>query len=220
MKQMNTNPRTGWVPASEVIAPAVTAELTRLSSENAELRVRLAALAKTTMKDKKDERKRTLAALGKNKVRVTFFYSDGVDWEDLREVSLHTIFSLIAPEMLIEKSLNAAAGFFGTMLNKSQRTLRSPYAVPLNWVKTWIADLVTLELVGPSPKKHHVRDAEEYWTLTSKGRDLLTHINRARLYAGLDSTEKTPESATGVSPHTPTKKSIPPKKAATKSRKK
>jgi hypothetical protein len=44
-KQMTASPRPGWVRASEAPGPEVLAELTRLSKENAELRVQLASAA-------------------------------------------------------------------------------------------------------------------------------------------------------------------------------
>ena len=38
MKQFNTNPRTGWVKSSESMGPEVLKEISRLSTENSDLR--------------------------------------------------------------------------------------------------------------------------------------------------------------------------------------
>jgi hypothetical protein len=46
MKLFNTNPRPGWVRTTEIGGPEVLAELSRLSSENAELRATVADLQK------------------------------------------------------------------------------------------------------------------------------------------------------------------------------
>jgi hypothetical protein len=50
MKQMTISPRPGWVRATEAVGPSVTNELSRLSSENAELRSQLqTAMASATL---------------------------------------------------------------------------------------------------------------------------------------------------------------------------
>src|SRR5262249_36502183 len=43
-KLFGTNPRPGWVRASEVVGPEVLTEMSRLSSENSELRKRVEAM--------------------------------------------------------------------------------------------------------------------------------------------------------------------------------
>ena len=44
MKQFNSNPRPGWIRATEMVGPEVVTELSRLSSENAQLREQLEKL--------------------------------------------------------------------------------------------------------------------------------------------------------------------------------
>lgn len=113
MKQMSANPRTGWVPASQTIAPEMTAELTRLSKENADLRVELRGLSDQLTSDAAIERERTLRLLRENKVTITFWYRDSSDWEDPTKITLNRIFFLLAPELMIDKSTEAASNYLG-----------------------------------------------------------------------------------------------------------
>jgi len=185
MKQMNTNPRTGWLPASQVATPEITAELSRLSGENAALRRELDEAKARAREDKREERDSLFRTLRKNHASVSFYYVDAEEWSEFQDVDLYRVFHLLAPELLIEKSTRATANFLGLLLNQSDRKLRANWPVPSNSVKSWLADLVTLDLVAPSSKKHQVRDTNEYWTLTESGRELYKHIRRARLAAGV-----------------------------------
>lgn len=211
MKQMNTNPQTGWVRASEDISPAVTAELTRLSTENATLRQQLGKALAQADEEEQGERQQILDTLQKNKVTPYFFYDDGADWEEGEEVTLQRMFSLLGPELLIEKETEASATYLAQMLNLTERTLRSNWPIPSNVTKTWIADLVTLTLVEPSPRKHQIKDTKEYWTLTQRGKEVLAQIHRARLDAGVER-EPTPEED-GKPPQKKTAKAKKTKKA-------
>ena len=83
IKLTNTNPRPGWIRASEVAGPEVLTELSRLSSENADLRKQLAEIAQGP--------DTTHLAQGDDLVEVPFKYSDkeGVlktTWNDLFRV--------------------------------------------------------------------------------------------------------------------------------------
>ena len=58
-----------------------------------------------------------------------------------------------------------------------------------------VADLVALDLVEPSKKKHSVNDKEEYWSLTKLGKSILKRARRIQLEEGIDTLEdKTEES--------------------------
>lgn len=186
MKQMNANPRIGWVSASQVAPIETTAELARLSGENAELRRRLSELTTQVVDDQREEQEKLLRSLRASNVTVSFYYINDNAWSKGSEESLYRIFSLIAPEMLIEKSTIEIARYLGIMLNTSKKKLRSKWPVPSNSVKSWIADFVALELVEASKKKHQIKDTEEYWTLSDKGRAVLAQMRKARLLAGLE----------------------------------
>lgn len=187
MKQMNTNPRVGWVPGSQVAPPEMTAELTRLSRENAELRTRLEQLVVEGIDQKQDERELLIKTLQTNKVSVNLFYENGKDWTKGPEVSLYRIFSILAPELIIEKSTQVSASLLGVILNqKKGKSLRPRWPIPSNVLQRWFADLASLDLVTPSKRKHEVRDTNIYWCLTDKGQDLYSHIRKVRLEAQLE----------------------------------
>jgi hypothetical protein len=185
-KQINTNPRTGWVPGSQMAAPEAMAELTRLSTENAALRERLQQALATREDKAKDERDKVILTLGRNKIRVNFWYRNASDWSDPVEVSLFEVFGLLAPQLMIEKSTTDAVSFLGVNLNRSGKPLRNTYPIPSNAVELWLADLGALGLVEPSSKKHLAKDTDQYWTLTQKGRQLSADLARARLGDDLD----------------------------------
>ena len=209
MKQMHTNPQSGWVPASEDIAPAVTSELTRLSNENADLREKLKKAQEKALTDNTRERHEVITALKNNTQKISFFYEDSSNWEDSKDVSLLQIFALLAPELLIEKSSKSIGEFLAIMLNKSARTPRAEYPIPTNTIRSMIANFVALNLLEPSKKKHPVKDDNEYWTLTSLGKDSLLSVNRSVLM-------KAKENDSGSSLAGLIKKKVPKKKVPKK----
>jgi DNA-binding PadR family transcriptional regulator len=122
-----------------------------------------------------------------NKVRMSFFYSDGTEWEEGPATTLYSIFYLLAPEMMIEKTTEDIAKFIGIMkLPDKSRKPRRDYPVPSNSVKHYISDLISLGVIEPSQKRHTVGDTKEYWSLTDKGREVYTQIRREKLEAAED----------------------------------
>ncbi|MCH8969735.1 MAG: DUF4062 domain-containing protein [Planctomycetes bacterium] len=182
MKQIVSTPRPGWTRADQVAGPKVVKELSRLSSENADLRKQLAEALHKAEDDAAADRRRTMQTMRKNNVGIDFWYDDGKDWEDKKEVNLGDLFFLLAPELMIEKSTESIAGYVGRMMRRDmKRNPRSQFPVPSNSVKQWIADFVALDLFEPSPRRHSVKDTKEYWSLTTKGRETYTEVRRARL---------------------------------------
>jgi hypothetical protein len=161
MKLMSAHPRPGWARATEIAGPEVMKELTRLSSENAQLRRDLDSAQNKARVDAQTEREKLWAALKKNKVQISFFYQGGKDWEDEKEFTLFRLFRLVAPELMIEKSTSGLADFVGLMLKPNkEKNVRNTWPIPSNNTKRWIADFVSLELFEPSKKKHSVKDTE------------------------------------------------------------
>jgi hypothetical protein len=182
MKAFAAYPRTGWVRANEVAGPALTKELTRLSSENAELRDKLDKVERVRT-NQEDELHAAVRILTSNKralkVRIT------KDWESAEVVktTLAAIFEYIAPNLIIENSRlgvaqNIALGLIGT-------GYFSNYPIGSNIASTILADLTALDLVEESKKKHPVEDKNSYWALTELGKKTIKSLRRARLEAGL-----------------------------------
>ena len=193
MKQITSIPRPGWQRATDGVDPDVINELSRLSSENAELRKQLQEARHQAEDDAIAERRRILQTMLKNTLEISFYYQDGVDWEDETKITLYIIFHLLAPEMMIEETTEDIGEYIGLSLRPNQdRRLRKNYPVPQNAVRHCISDFIALGLFEPSQKRHTVSDTNEYWTLTDIGREVYLDIRRATLEKGeseLTSTE-------------------------------
>ena len=195
MKQIAATPRPGWQRATEGVGPDVINELSRLSSENAELRKQLREALHQAEDDAIAERRRIMQTMLKNSLTFHFYYREGYGWEDKTEITLYQIFRLLAPEMMIEKTTEDIALFIGIMFKPDEdRRPRNNYPVPSNVVRRCISDLITLGLFEPSQKRHPVSDTNEYWTLTNIGREVYTDIRRPTLEKG-DSESTSTDSA-------------------------
>lgn len=195
MKAINTNPRLGWVRASHISTPEVMAELTRLSAQNAEMRAQLEA-ARTEASQKEDqELDQLIRILKKNNIRVYLWYESANDWSDHPiEVSLYEMFTKIAPELMVEDSLDQISFYIGYVFTPDkQKSLREDFPIPRDHLKRWLADLMTLGLAAPSTRRHEPKDTKEYWSLSDRGRELYSHICFQRLRDGLEAPEEKPE---------------------------
>lgn len=190
MKQMNTNPRVGWIRANEVAGPEATTELARLSRENAELRAKIAEMLTQAADEEETERERRIQALRKNEVQLAFWYEGAEDWSDSKKVTLYEIFRILAPDLMVEKSTVDAMNFLGRMLRLGKKELRTNFPIPRNVFQSILADLATLDIVEPSKRRHLAKDTNEYWTLTEMGKELLHKIRRSRLEAGVGEAEE------------------------------
>lgn len=175
MKQFNTNARTGWVRANEFNSPEILQEVSRLSKENSELRKKNEEFE--LYKNQKELVQKTLNILHNITRNIKFFYIDSTKWENPRDYEFYRIFNLIAPELMIESTLDRCIDILAKMLNpNTQRKFRAPNPIPLNTVKSIMADLFVLSLIEPSTKKHSLKDANEYWTLTEFGKEIYKKI--------------------------------------------
>ena len=181
-KQITLTPRPGWQRATDGVDPDVINELSRLGSENAELRKRLREALHQAKDDAIAERKKIIQTMIKNTLKISFYYQDGEDWEDTTEITLYQIFRLLAPEMMIEKTTGSIVKYIGLMLrpNKNRR-FHNQHPVPTNTMRRCISDFSALGLFEPSQKRHTVSDTNEYWTLTDLGREIYADIRRAML---------------------------------------
>lgn len=189
MKAITANPREGWIRASSAgSGPEVTAEIIRLSAENAKLRERLSAAEEAAGKEHKEELRRVVETLFATKRSPHYRYSNRGEWQEDAEISLFDVFLTLAQEMMIEASVKSMAR---TLAMEIRADLNQGWdIVAINQVRGLLADLMTLDLVQPSPRKHVVSDTSEYWTLTSVGIEVLKQIRKTELK---DKSDEAPE---------------------------
>jgi hypothetical protein len=179
MKQFTTNPRSGWVKASKTTGPEVLNELSRLSKENSNLREQIDSLSKQIIKDESEKYDKIINTLNNHKVTIDFFYKNGTDWEDRQEFDFLELFKLIAPELMVEESTEGTAEYIAIMRKPNkERQIRDYFPIPSNTTRKILADLVVLDLVKPSTKKHSLKDSKEYWTITDEGKNVFKAIRR------------------------------------------
>lgn len=179
MKQFTANPRAGWVKTYETTGPEVINELSRLSKENSSLRLQIEELNKQIIKEETEKYDDMITTLNNHKVSVDFFYTNSTDWEDTKEFDFLDLFKLLAPELMVEKSTLDTAYYIGLMKKpKEFKQIRKKYPIPSNTTKEILADLVVLDLVKPSIKKHSVNDTNDYWTITEEGKNVFKAIRR------------------------------------------
>jgi hypothetical protein len=185
MKAFTAYPREGWVRATSVTNPAVTAELTRLSAENAQLRRDLEE-ARAESRAEHDERvSRVERLLIANKRPYDFRRGPHDSWERCEEFDLFDIFGVLAPTLVAEQSRRDIARALAMIAAKE-----SPWdTAAVNQVSGILADLMTFELVELSPRRHSVKDENEYWTLTELGRDVLRRQRHYILEAEIEPPE-------------------------------
>jgi len=179
MKQFTTNPGIGWIKANELVGPEVITELSRLSKENSSLRTQIENFNSQLVNDELEKYDKTISTLNNHKISINFFYTKGKEWEDETEFNFLKIFKLIAPELMVEKNTKETAHYIGLMLKPDkEKTIRNEYPIPSNTMKSIFADLVVLDLIKPSDKKHSLKDNQEYWTITEEGKNVFKTIRR------------------------------------------
>lgn len=179
MKAFVTHPRTGWSKASDVAGPEVIKELSRLSAENADLRKQIETLQRIEREHDRDAVSEVFNTLERNKV-TAYVRFNATEWGDPIKIALLTVFSSIAPNMIIENypekiARDAALGISG------KTNYYHSWPVPQNYIQSWIADFHALELITPSTKKHPVSDSNDYWSLTDLGKKLLSGLRKFHL---------------------------------------
>lgn len=177
-KTMTAQPREGWVRASTDVGLAATAELIRLSSENADLRKRIEAAEKAAAADHQAEIRETLDALFSTQKYLHYRYRPRDEWQ-IGETTLFDVFRTIAPGLVVEASIDILAGTLAMQVRADRG--KTWDIVAINQVKSLMADLMTLDLTTPSTRRHPVSDVKEYWSLTPFGVEILKRIHRVTL---------------------------------------
>jgi hypothetical protein len=183
--QMNLEPRRGWVRADQAIEPSVANELSRLSNENAQLKrqVQLESSGEFIIK-LQAELKKALKVLALNKVMLSFYYTDGDNWENSRRFRYLRIFKLLVPELEVGKTIAEISLFLGTVLNPDlDRSVRIDFPIPSNTVKKIIADLSMLKLVRCTGEN-------EVWEISEYGKELYSAYRMRQLAKAFDKPEK------------------------------
>lgn len=187
MKAFTANPREGWVRASSVGGgPEVTAEIIRLSSENASLRRQLTEAKDASDQEQRDRISQTVRTLFATKRTPSYRYTPRGEWHADVEVTLFRVFHTLGREMLIEASVAGMASTLAMTIREDKD--ESWDVVAFNQVKHLLADLMTLDLVQPSTRKHALSDTAEYWALSPFGHEVM----RAVLKTTLAEDRKTP----------------------------
>ncbi|MEY9953129.1 hypothetical protein [Leifsonia sp. EB34] len=150
-----------------------------MSAENAALRRQITETQEASKKEQKEEVQRTMRTLFNTKRTPSYRYTPGGKWQTDAEVELFHVFRILGPEMLIEASVSGMAGTLAMHIRADKANGWD--IVALNQMKGLLADLTTLDLVQPSPKKHPVSDTEAYWSLSAFGREALKAIFKVTL---------------------------------------
>ncbi|WP_431919949.1 DUF4062 domain-containing protein [Micromonospora wenchangensis] len=176
VKAITANPREGWIRASAAAGPEVTAEMTRLSAENARLRAEIREAKRESEVNREAELSALHARLKSKKRSLSYRTRNGGEWHDSGDLSYSWLFNLLVPTLLSESSVKAAATYIYLHIKKENEPLGG--FVAYNWVQDLFADLAAFDLMAPSDKKRSLKDSEEYWTLAPHGRELQKWLRR------------------------------------------
>ena len=194
-KTFNTQPRDGWVRSSQTNTTEMVNEITRLSRENGELRRQISEVQHAEESQHDNQVNKIIDALRLNKRMIHVWLKGQEDWGEGIEADLLQIFETIGPDMIDEASYNTLAASLA--LRFSETPYREDWPVPRNFVKGYIADMVSLDLVTTSSKRHGANDTAAYWTLTDFGREVFSRIRNNELLKGLAVFEESPEDEAG-----------------------
>jgi hypothetical protein len=179
MKAFTATPREGWVPGGSAASPELTAELTRLSAEAADLRKQLGEIRARSAEEEEARYRHTLRTL-RARERTPSFKADITDpeWTDGEKLNLFDVFTWIAPTLLTEDELDVIMSLIVLHARGDDESLKH---VPTNWAQGLLADLAAFGLVEPSSRRKSVHDKGEYWSLTEEGAEIYKFLRRERL---------------------------------------
>jgi len=178
--QMNLAPQTGWVRSDQAIAPSVANELSRLSTENEQLRRQIKIDGGEIVAKLREQMKNALKVLTLNKVTLSFYYASGENWENSRQFRYLRIFQLLVPELSVGKTTAEVSRFMGTVLNPDlDKAVRKDYPTPSNTVKKIMADFSLLKLVKCVNDESTGED--EIWEITEYGKELYSAYRMRQL---------------------------------------
>jgi len=168
-REMNLNPRRGWVPANEAVEPCIANELCRLIQENESLRRTIKMEGPDMVKKIREQLREVLKVLAVNRISLSFYYIDGENWENTQKFRYLRLFRLLAPELSIPKTVSEISHFLGNILNPDltkTKTVRKDFPTPSNTVKKIMADFTLLKLVKCAGSGDN-----ETWGMTEFGKE-------------------------------------------------
>ncbi|MCL2318546.1 MAG: DUF4062 domain-containing protein [Treponema sp.] len=166
-REMNLNPRGGWVPSVLAVDPSVANELCRLLRENESLRSQIRLQDNEIVKSVREQIRHVLKVLAANRISLSFYYTEGENWENTQSFRYLRLFRLLAPELSTPKNVADITRFLGNILNPDlAKTVRKDYPTPSNTIKKIMADFTLLKLVRCTGSGD-----DEAWGMTEYGRE-------------------------------------------------
>ena len=168
-REMNINPRRGWVSSNQAVEPQVANELCRLLQENESLRRHVKLEGTNIITKVQEQMKRSLKVLAANRVSLSFFYVDGENWENTQKFRYLRLFRLLAPELSIPKTALEISHFLGNILNPDltkTKVVRKDFPTPSNTIKKIMADFTLLRLTECSGSGDN-----ETWGMSEFGKE-------------------------------------------------
>ena len=173
-REMNLNPRRGWVPSTEAADPLVANELSRLIHENEILKNEIQMDGTDILKEIREKIKSTLKILASNRISLSFYYSNGENWENSRVFRYLRFFRLLTPELSGPKTVMDISHFMGNILNPDlKKVVRKDYPVPSNTIKKVMTDFALLKLVKCTRASNpNGSGDDEEWQMTEFGKEV------------------------------------------------
>ena len=166
-REMNLNPRRGWVPSTQAVDASVANELSRLIQENETLKSQIKMEGTDIVKKVRAQIRHALKVLAANRISLSFYYTEGENWENTRVFRYLKLFRLLAPELSTNKTASDISHFLGNILNPDlEKTVRKDYPTPSNTIKKIMTDLTLLKLVKCNGAKNN-----ETWEMTEYGKE-------------------------------------------------
>ena len=169
-REMNLNPRRGWVPSTQAIEPCIANELCRLLQENETLRRTIKMEGPDIVQKIREQVKQVLKVLAMNRISLSFYYVDGENWENTQKFRYLRLLRLLAPELSIPKTVAEISHFLGNILNPDltkTKTVRKDFPTPSNTIKKIMADFTLLKLVKCAGSGDN-----ETWGMTEFGKEV------------------------------------------------
>jgi hypothetical protein len=171
VREMNLNPREGWVRAYNAVDPCVANELARLIRENEALKNQI-SMESGNQASRLGRIKQDLKVLATNKIDLSFWYITGDNWENTRKFRYLRLYRLLAPELSTAKTTAEISRFLGNILNPDLgKIVRKDFPIATNTIKKIMADFSLLKLVKPAreAKNGVPHGDDEAWEITSYG---------------------------------------------------
>ncbi|MDR3020604.1 MAG: DUF4062 domain-containing protein [Treponema sp.] len=185
IQQINLAPQSGWVKGDQAITPLVANELSRLSTENEQLKRQVKIESGEIITKLRDQMKNALKVLVLNKVILSFYYASGETWENSRQFRYLRIFKLLVPELSVGKTTADISRFLGTVLNPDlEKQVRKDYPTPSNSIKKIMADFSMLKLVrciNEDDNSDASAGEDEIWEVTEFGKELYSAYRMRQL---------------------------------------